>query len=225
VCLRFGDWQEAAKSSAREHLGATVSTKNEERWILVARILRARGNKGEVAAELFTDFVARLASLPAVFLSKDKSAPRETRLKRFWIDRNHPEVGIFHFEGCDSINEAEKFRGMEIVLPIEQRVTLPVGQYFVSDLIGCTVFEVTASESKLASPACSIENAPQVLGTVRDVYFPGEGLAGTPLLQVQTSQGELLVPLAVDICTRIDTAGRRIEVQLPEGLRDLGGSE
>ena len=146
-------------------------------------------------------------------------------MKRFWIDRNHPEVGIFHFEGCDSINDAEKFRGMEIVLPIEQRVTLPAGQYFVSDLMGCTVFEMPVGQTKLASPACSIEETPQVLGTVRDVYFPGEGLAGTPLLQVQTLQGELLVPLAQDICTRIDTAGRRIEVQLPEGLRDLGGAE
>ena len=202
-----------------------VSANPKERWILVARILRARGNKGEVAAELFTDFAARLASLPAVFLSTDKREPRETRLKRFWIDRNHPEVGIFHFEGCDSINDAEKFRGMEIVLPIEQRVTLPAGQYFVSDLMGCTVFEMPVGQTKLASPACSIEETPQVLGTVRDVYFPGEGLAGTPLLQVQTSQGELLVPLAQDICTRIDTVGRRIEVRLPEGLRDLGGAQ
>jgi 16S rRNA processing protein RimM len=199
----------------------SVSANNKEQWVTVARILRARGNKGEVAAELFTDFAARLASLPSVFLSRDKNEPRETRLKKFWVDRNHPEVGIFHFEGCDSINDAEKFRGMDIVLPIEQRVTLPAGQYFVTDLIGCTVFELPPGETKLASAACSIEDAPQVLGTVRDVYFPGEGIAGTPLLQVDTSRGELLVPLAADICTRIDTAERRIEVRLPEGLRDL----
>jgi 16S rRNA processing protein RimM len=191
----------------------------------VARIVRARGNKGEVAAELFTDFAARLASLSVVYLSKDKSEPRETRLKKFWIDRNHPGQGIFHFEGYVTINDAENLRGMEVMLPIEQRVTLPAGQYFVSDLIGCSVFEVPANGRKLASPACSIEEAPQVLGTVRDVYFPGEGVAGTPLLQVHTAQGELLVPLAEDICTRIEVAERRIEVQLPEGLRELGGAE
>jgi 16S rRNA processing protein RimM len=197
---------------------------NRKEWVLVARILRARGNKGEVAAELFTDFAARLASLPSVFLSKDKNEPRETRLKKFWVDRNHPETGIFHFEGCESINDAEKFRGMDIVLPMEQRVALPAGQYFVTDLIGCTVFEVPMTETKLASPACSLEDAPQVLGTVRDVYFPGEGITGTPLLQVETSRGELLVPLAADICTRVDTVGKRIEVRLPGGLRDLDAS-
>jgi 16S rRNA processing protein RimM len=203
----------------------TVSANDKKQWVLVARNLRARSNKGEVAAELFTDFAARLAFLPSVFLSKDKNEPRETRLKKFWVDRNHPEVGIFHFEGCDSINDAEKLRGMDIVLPIKQRVTLPAGQYFVTDLIGCTVFEVPVAETKLASPACSLQDAPQVLGTVRDVYFPGQGTAGTPLLQVETSRGELLVPLAADICTRIDTVGKRIEVRLPEGLRDLDRSE
>ena len=60
-----------------------------------------------------------------------------------------------------------------------------------------------------------------MLGTVRDVQFPGEEVAGTPLLQVETSQGELLIPLAVDICTKIDPLARRIDVVLPEGLRDL----
>ena len=54
-----------------------------------------------------------------------------------------------------------------------------------------------------------------------DVQFTGEGVSGTPLLAVDTSAGELLVPLAEDICLRVDTRGRRIDVVLPEGLRDL----
>jgi hypothetical protein len=44
---------------------------------------------------------------------------------------------------------------------------------------------------------------------------------GTPVLEIETPDGELLVPLAQEICTKIDTAARRIEVILPEGLRDL----
>jgi ribosomal 30S subunit maturation factor RimM len=60
-----------------------------------------------------------------------------------------------------------------------------------------------------------------LLGKVRDVYFPGEGQRGTPLLSLDTASGELLVPLAEDICQRLDVAARRIEVRLPEGLRDL----
>ena len=110
---------------------------------------------------------------------------------------------------------------MDVLLPIEERVELPAGHYFVTDLMGCTVFELSNTEAKLASPACAAEEAPRVLGTVRDVFFPGEEVAGTPLLQVDTPAGEVLVPLAEEICTRIDVAGRRIEVRLPEGLKDL----
>ena len=192
-----------------------------QRWVQVARVLRPRGNKGEVAAELFTDFPARLSSMKSIFLRKDTGEPRRIGLQNFWIDRNHPGQGVFHFEGCGSISEAESLRGLDVLLPIEERVELPAGQYFVTDLMGCTVLELSNTEAKLASPACAAEEAPRVLGTVRDVFFPGEGLAGTPLLQVETSAGEVLIPLAEEICTRIDVAARRIEARLPEGLIDL----
>jgi 16S rRNA processing protein RimM len=80
-------------------------------------------------------------------------------------------------------------------------VKIPEGTYFVTDLIGCEVWE---------------ENSAEPLGTVRDVL-----ITGTSVLMVDTSSGELLVPLATEICTRIDIAARRIEVRLPDGLRDL----
>jgi ribosomal 30S subunit maturation factor RimM len=64
-----------------------------------------------------------------------------------------------------------------------------------------------------------------VLGTVRDVYFPGESVAGTPLLQVETANGELMIPLAEDICTLIEITARRIEVRLPQGLGELNAPE
>jgi 16S rRNA processing protein RimM len=197
----------------------------EQDWVQVARIIRPRGNKGEVLAELFTDFPARLSSRLQIFLREAQNEPRAIGLQNFWVDRNHPEHGIFHFEGCSSIDAAEKFRGLEVLIPIADRVKLPAGKYFVSDLIGCSVFENPAVEAKLSSPACAMEEAPRLVGTVQDVYFPGEGTAGTPLLQVQTAAGELLVPLAEDICRGIDVAARRIDVTLPEGLSDLNTGE
>jgi len=193
------------------------------RWVLVARILKARGNKGEVAAELLTDFPERLTRLREVFVghAEGKDEPRRMALKSCWLSQNHRGQAVFHFEGVESISEAEKFRGLEVLLPFEERVTLPVGQYFVADLIGCSVFESPAARPMVTSSPCSLAEAPSHLGTVRDVQFPGEEFFGTPLLEVETSQGEILIPLAVDICTKIDTAARRIDVVLPDGLRDL----
>jgi 16S rRNA processing protein RimM len=195
--------------------------------LLVARILRARGNKGEVAAELLTDFPERLTKLKEVFVGQagGKIEPRSIAVKSCWLSQNHRGQAVFHFEGVNSISEAEKYRGLEVLLPFEQRVTLPAGQYFVSDLIGCSVFENPASASVVASSPCSLGEAPSLLGTVRDVQIPGEEFPGTPLLEVETSRGEILIPLALDICTKIDTNARRIDVILPDGLRELNRSD
>ena len=196
------------------------------RWVLVARILRSRGNKGEVAAELLTDFPERLTRLQEVFVghAEGKVEPRRMALKSCWLSQNHRGQAVFHFEGVDSITEAEKFRGLEVLLPFEQRVVLPAGKYFVSDLIGCSVFESPTAPPVVSSSPCSLAEAPSLLGKVRDVQFPGEEISGTPLLEVETSRGEILIPLAVDICTKIDPVARRIDVVLPEGLRDLNPS-
>ena len=196
-----------------------------QRWVVVARVLRPRGNKGEVAAELLTDFPERLTGMTEVFIGASDRAqaeePRLIALKSCWLSQNHKGQAVFHFEGCNSISEAEKFRGHDVFLPIEKRVTLGPGQYFVDDLIGCSVFENVERASVVSSSPCSLETAPALLGVVRDVQFTGEGISGTPILAVDTSSGELLVPLAADICAHINTLARRIDVVLPEGLRDL----
>lgn len=194
--------------------------------MIVARILRPRGNKGEVAAQLLTDFPERLTKLTEVFLSASGSGragaePRLTALKACWLSQNHKGQAVFHFEGCNSISEAEKFRGLDVLLPIEKRMTLSAGQYFLDDLVGCLVFENFAQPSVGSSSPCSLASAPSLLGVVKEVQIPGEGVAGTPLLVVDTSAGELLIPLAEDICTSVDTRARRIDVVLPDGLRDL----
>jgi 16S rRNA processing protein RimM len=192
---------------------------------MVARILRPRGNKGEVAAELLTDFPERLTRLTEVFLGASGATlgaePRLTALKSCWLSQNHKGQAVFHFEGCNSISEAEKFRGLDVLLPIEKRVALSAGRYFVDDLIGCLVFENSTEPAVVSSSPCSLRGAPSFLGVVKDVQLAGEGVAGTPILAVDTSTGELLVPLAEDICTRIDVRARRIDVLLPDGLRDL----
>lgn len=197
-------------------------TPEPQRWIALAHILGPRGNKGEVAVELLTDFPERLSRIREVFLGDSGGAePRRITIKTFWVSENHRGQGVFHFEGCASISDAEKFRGLNVLLPFEQRVSLPAGQHFVSDLIGCSVFENPPGPPALSFSPGSLATAPALLGVVRDVQFTGERVSGTPFLAVDTQHGELLIPLAEDICTRIDTTARRIDVTLPDGLRTL----
>ena len=170
--------------------------------VTLARILRPRGLRGEVAAEILTDFPERLPKLREVWLAGERSAPRRVRVQRCWLSPGRGGQAIFHFADINSIEEAEPLRGLEVQVPIEQRAQLEAGNYFVGDLIGCQVWEAGASLA---------------LGSVRDVEFPG----GVPLLALDTSAGEVLVPLAAEFCVRIDVKAKRIDVKLPEGLLDL----
>lgn len=173
--------------------------------VTLARIVRPHGRRGEVAAEILTDFPERLLSLREAYLCGGSGEPRRVSIRSCWLSRSHGGQAIFHFNGCQGIADAERLRGLEVQLPIETRLPLPTGHHYISDLVGCEVFERVGSR----------------VGTVREVQFTGEGTPGTPLLVLDTPHGELLIPLAEEICTRIDVAARRIEVVLPEGLREL----
>jgi len=181
--------------------------------LTLARIVRARGRKGEVAAEILTDFPERLTRLRQVWLhgagrpGRPAGEDRPARIRACWISSSRGGQAIFHFEGCDSISQAEELVGLEVQVPFEERMPLPPGRYYISDLVGCAVWEKSRDG-----------RATERLGTVADLQFIG---GAAPLLVVQTARGELLIPLAEEICVLIDPAAHRIEAVLPEGLRDL----
>jgi len=170
--------------------------------VTVARILRPRGLRGELAAEILTDFPERLPKLCEVWLADGRGAPRRITVRRCWLSPSRGGQAIFHFDGVENVEAAERLRGCEVQIPFEQRAKLDPGNYYVGELIGCVVWEAGAAAA---------------LGAVRDVEFPG----GVPLLAVETPEGEILVPLAAEFCVRIDVSAKRIDVALPEGLRDL----
>ena len=176
--------------------------------VTLARILRPHGRRGEVAAEILTDFPERLTRLKSALLC-GKNQLRAATIRGCWLSQSRGGQAIFHFVDSNSISDAEKLVGLEVQVPLAERVVLSAGSYYVTDLVGCEVLERLASGSA------------NKVGAVRDVQFTGEGVSGTPILVVDSPDGELLVPLAVEICRNIDVTGRRIEVVLPEGLLDL----
>ena len=103
------------------------------------------------------------------------------------------------------MDDARKLVGLEVQVPLADRVKLPAGSYYISDLVGCAVREKDGGD----------------VGLVRDVEIHGDVITGTPNLVVDTTRGELLIPLAQEICVDVDLAARRIVVVLPEGLREL----
>ena len=173
--------------------------------VTVARVLRPHGVRGEVAAEILTDFPERLTRLTTVELWDGRSAPRRIAVRKCWLSHSRGGQAIFAFAACDSVDDAKKLVGLEVQVPLADRVKLPAGSYYISDLVGCEVREKGGAE----------------IGRVRNVEINGEDVSGTPVLIVDAKQGEILIPLAQEICVKVDTASRRIDVVLPEGLRDI----
>jgi 16S rRNA processing protein RimM len=169
--------------------------------------------RGEVAAEILTDFPERLTKLSRVTLWNGIAAPRAVEVRRCWLSHSRGGQAIFHFASSNSVDDAKKLVGFEVRIPLAERVKLPDSSYYISDLVGCEVVETNGAE----------------VGIVGDVEINGDNVQGTPLLVVAlgparaatTNDGEILIPLAQDICVRVDLPARRIEVNLPDGLLDL----
>ena len=182
--------------------------------LTLARLLRPHGIRGEIAAEILTDFPDRLTKLREVWLWDGSGEARKAEIKRCWLSVARGGQAVFHFAGVDRIEDVEKLRGLQVQVPLADRMELPGGSYYISDLAGCEVWEIVGRDKGIAEGEA--EELKTKLGVVRGVQE-----SGTPVLEVDTPDGEVLIPLATEICRNIDVSARRIEVVMPEGLRDL----
>ncbi len=96
--------------------------------LTLARILRPWGRHGEVAAEILTDFPERLTGMREVWLAGERGAPRAAKIISCRI---HLGQAIFHFDGVQTISDAEVLRGLEVQIPLDERVRLGEGRYFI----------------------------------------------------------------------------------------------
>ena len=182
-------------------------------WVWVASIRRAQGRKGEVFAELLTDFPDKFAerrqlwllpgqAAPALAGGRMHRAPVQVELVSHWL---HKGGIVLHFAGVDSISQAEELAGRIVAIPETERAPLSENEAYISDLLGCTVFDLAGE-------------TPAALGQIERVdRDPGP----VALLVVRGNAGELLIPFAKSYLQRIDLQNRRVEMMLPQGLTDL----
>lgn len=173
-----------------------------QQWVTVAEIAGARGNKGEVAAVGYNSDPERYQQLRTVTLFSPTLPGQPFEVESVWP---HGDRIVFKFAGVDSIDAAQALRGAEIRVPLSERPVLPEGEYYQSDLTGCDVVDRSSGK---------------VIGIVQGWQEYG----GPVLLEVRGQDGkEHLIPFVRAICAEIDLAGRRVGVDLPEGLLELEG--
>lgn len=166
--------------------------------VAIARVVKPRGIKGELAAEVLTDFPERFESLRHVTAVAADGSRSELKIEDFWFQNDRI---VLKFEGYDSVEASETLRNAEICVPEADAVALDEGEYFDWQLEGCRVETADGA----------------ALGEVRELMRPG----GTELLVVAGETKEYLIPFAESICIDVDIDNKVIKVDPPEGLLEF----
>jgi 16S rRNA processing protein RimM len=166
--------------------------------VAVAKIVKTRGLRGEVVADVLTDFPKRFEGLETVTAVLPDGTRQELKIESFRFQKDRL---VLKFEGFDSIESGEELRNVEICVAESEVVELEEGEFFDWELLGCSV-ETIGGEK---------------VGTVRELMRTG----GTENLVVENGEKEFLIPFAESICTDVDTEAKLIKIDPPEGLLEF----
>lgn len=203
-----------------------------EQWVWLARIRRPQGRKGEVFADILTDFPEKFSERRNLWLvsqgdgvksvsiapvASAQAVLRAVELVRHWM---HKGGIVLHFAGVDSISEAETLSGLIVAVPLAERATLPDDEVYIDDLIGCVLMDVAGAEPVVVG---EIEDVDRTAGAVALLVVRGAVSASMRGDETESRQdaAEILVPFAKSYLRRIDLDGKRVEMALPEGLAEL----
>jgi 16S rRNA processing protein RimM len=171
----------------------------EEELVAVARAVKTRGLRGEIVAELLTDFPERFEGLKRLIAVQPDGKRIELELEEHWF---HQGRVVLKFKGYDTVEEAAPLVGFEFTVPESERVELEEDEFYDWELAGCTVETIEGEQ----------------LGRVREIMRTG----GVEMLVVDNREGrDYLIPLAEDICVEIDVGRKLIRVDVPEGLLEF----
>ena len=169
-----------------------------DEMVLVGRIARPHGIRGQVIVNPETDFVDERFRVGATLWTRGASGEEALTVSAFRVQGGRPVIG---FDGFTRIEDVDRLAGQELRVPEDALQPLEPGQFYHHQLIGCVV-ETTEGDT---------------VGEVERV----EGGTGGSRLVIGGRRGEILVPLAAEICVDIDVAARRIRIAPPEGLIEL----
>jgi 16S rRNA processing protein RimM len=168
--------------------------------ITIGRVVKPQGRKGELVIEPFSDRPGRFSELRRVFLPGEGDAVVEWQVESQWP---HKSRVVLKLTGVDSIDDAERLRGMDVRIPEEDLDVLPQGSYYHYQLQGLRVEDESGAD----------------MGAVADILKTG---AGADVLVVRGPAGESLVPLVSSFIKEVDLRGGRLVAAPPE-LIDVAG--
>ena len=177
-----------------------MSSDRNGEFITLARVVKTQGRHGEVAAEVHSDVPDRFSEgMKLLALAKSGDSRAELEIEGLWP---HKGLLVLKFRGVDSMTSAEALIGSELQVPSAARAQLDRGWNYVSDLVGCLVFD-----------------RGREIGRIEDIQF---GAGEAPLLIVAAGSGKRFdVPFAEAYLESVDVAQRQVRMNLPEGMFEI----
>ena len=156
--------------------------------LMIGTVVKAQGIKGQVKIKPETDDPARFLTLKTVLVLRDGNYQHVT------IEDTDVREGFVYccLDHADTRDHAETQRGWLLYVSREDAVTLPEDRYFVTDLLGCTVYSKQG----------------ETVGELQDILQPGSN----DVYVIKTPGGRILLPALKRVVASIDVQARRIVV-------------
>ncbi|NOK62486.1 MAG: ribosome maturation factor RimM [Chloroflexi bacterium AL-W] len=168
---------------------------NTEEFLLVGKIVSAFGVRGQMRVRAYTDRVDHLCrNVRVIYLGSEY---RKCRLKH--VFEHKPGLLILSLEGVASREEAEALRNTDVSILEQDAAPLEDGEYFIHELNKLQV----------------VTESGEVIGQVSEVLETG---ANDVLVVTRPGQKEALIPMIHDVVKELDIEGKRVVVQLIDGL-------
>ncbi|MGI8669658.1 MAG: ribosome maturation factor RimM [Aridibacter sp.] len=170
----------------------------KEELVAIANITKPRGLRGEVVADILTDFPKRFDNLTQVFAVDENGKTSELEIEKFFFQKNRI---VLKFKEYNSIEEAENLRNVEICIPESDTIELEEGEFFDWELEDCKVETIDGEK----------------IGKVKEIFRAGENIN----LVVVDGKKDYMIPFVEAICPEVDIENKLIKVDLPEGILEF----
>jgi len=169
-------------------------------YITIGKIVNTHGIRGEVKVKVFSDSIERFENVDKLFATADE-APEAKRLE-FGIAniRYHKDMVLLTFKEIIDLTAAQKLKDYFLQVPRSDLPDLPVGKYYIFQLIGLQVWE---------GNVC--------FGRITDVMQPGSN----DVYAVSDGKLEILIPALKSVIKSVDLEKGRMDVELPAGLLEI----
>lgn len=166
--------------------------------ILIGHVIRPQGLTGLLRIVSYAQSSETFLEAGSVFLNKGQNEFEESKVVSI---RPHGSVYLLRLSALNSVDQAEVFRGAEILIRKDSLIKKDEDEFFYYELLGLNVYLITG----------------QYLGVLKEIFPTGSN----DVYVVRNQEKEFLIPAVHEVIKEINIPQKRMVISPPKGLLDL----